>query len=119
MPAVRRRRCSPRREISPPVGGALRTITEPNLTDGGQAGFRANVKDSPAKEGIFLFDGVDEAVVRRSDPVPSNIFVPGSRYAKIFEEIGVDRSGTRVTYSATVHEASGGTPVGLFRCEGS
>lgn len=102
-----------------PGGGALRTITEPNLTDFGRAGFRANVKNSASHEGIFLFDGVDESVVLRTDPVPTNIFVPGSRYAKIFEEIGVARDGAHVTYSASVHEASGGTPLGLFRCSGS
>ena len=102
-----------------PGGGALRTITEPNLTDLSRAGFRANVKNSTSHEGIFLFDGADESVVLRTDPVPADIFAPGSRYAKIYEEIGVARDGAHVTYSASVHEASGGTPLGLFRCSGS
>ncbi len=101
-----------------PGGGEFRTITEPNLTDAGRAGFRANVKHGPDHEGVFLADGVDEAVVRGSDPVPSNIFVPGSTYRKIFEEIGVDRGGTHVTYSANVKE-SFGTKLGLFRCSGA
>jgi hypothetical protein len=102
-----------------PLGGALRTITEPNLTNGGRAGFRANVKNTgAANQGIYLFDGVDEAVVRRGDPVPTNIFLPGSTYSKIFEEIGFDRSGTWVTYSANVKEPNSGTKIGLFRCEG-
>jgi hypothetical protein len=102
-----------------PLGGTLRTITEPNLTNGGRAGFRANVKNAgAANEGIYLFDGVDEAVVRKGDAVPTNIFLPGSTYGKIFEEIGVDRGGTWVTYSANVKEPGSGTKIGLFRCEG-
>lgn len=100
-------------------GGSLRTITEPNLTDPSRAGFRANVKDDPSHEGIYLYDGVDELVVRRTSPVPADIFIPGSSYRKIFEEIGVSRSGTWVTYSATVKESGSGTRIGLFRCEGS
>ncbi len=103
------------------VGGFLRTITEPNLTNGAQAGFRANLGSSAAKEGIFLYDGVDEAVVTRSSPVPVGIFLPGSVYQKIYEEIGVSRSGTWVTYSATVKQppGNGGAKIGLFRCEGT
>jgi hypothetical protein len=101
-----------------PGGGSLRSITEPHLKNGGRAGFRANVKGE-AHEGIFLFDGVDEAVVRRPDAVPADIFIPGSTYKKIFEEIGVDRAGTWVTYSATVHEPASGSKLGLFRCNGS
>lgn len=102
-----------------PGGGALQTIVHPSLTDGGRAGFRARLSASPAHEGIFLYDGTDEAVVRRSDPVPVGIFTSGSTYRKIFEEIGVDRSGTHVTYSANVKEGSGGTLLGLLRCSGS
>ena len=102
-------------------GGAFRTITEPNLTDPSRAGFRANIKDDPlnSHEGIYLYDGVDEFVVRRTSPVPADIFIPGSSYRKIFEEIGVSRSGTWVTYSATVKETGGGSKIGLFRCEGN
>lgn len=104
-----------------PTGGFLRTITEPNLTNEPRAGFRANVAPDPDHEGIFLYDGTDEAVVTRLSPVPTGIFLPGSRYQKIFEEIGVARSGTWVTYSATVKQppGSGGAKVGLFRCHGS
>lgn len=102
-----------------PGGGALRTITEPNLTDPSRAGFRANIKDDPSHEGIYLFDGVDEFVVRRTSPVPVGIFLPGSTYQKIFEEIGVSRSGTWVTYSATVKGVGIGARIALFRCEGS
>jgi hypothetical protein len=104
-----------------PTGGTLRTITEPNLTDGARAGFRANVAPDPDHEGIFLYDGVDEAVVTRLTPVPVGLFVAGSRYQKIFEEIGVSRSGTWVTFSANVKQppGNGGTKVGLFRCEGT
>lgn len=103
------------------VGGFLRTITEPNLTNGAQAGFRANLGNTAAKEGIFLYDGVDEAVVTRLSPVPVGLFLPGSVYQKIYEEIGVSRSGTWVTYSATVKgpPGSGGAKIGLFRCEGT
>ena len=103
------------------VGGFLRTITEPNLTNGAQAGFRANLGNTPAKEGIFLYDGVDEAVVTKSSTVPTGLFLPGSVYQKIYEEIGVSRSGTWVTYSATVKQppGNGGAKIGLFRCEGS
>jgi hypothetical protein len=103
------------------VGGFLRTITEPNLTNGAQAGFRANLGNTAAKEGIFLYDGVDEAVVTKSSAVPVGIFLPGSSYAKIYEEIGVSRSGTWVTYSATVKQppGNGGAKIGLFRCEGT
>ncbi|MCC6847022.1 MAG: hypothetical protein IT294_00875 [Deltaproteobacteria bacterium] len=104
-----------------PTGGGLRTITEPSLTDGARAGFRANVAPDPDHEGIFLYDGIDEAVVTRLSAVPAGIFLPGSKYQKIFEEIGVSRSGAWVTYSATVKQppGSGGSKVGLFRCEGS
>ncbi len=104
-----------------PTGGSLRTITEPSLTDGARAGFRANVAPDPDHEGIFLYDGVDEAVVTRLSAVPVGIYLPGSRYQKIFEEIGVSRSGTWVTYSASVKQppGSGGAKLGLFRCEGS
>jgi len=106
---------------STPVGGSLRTITEPSLTDGSRAGFRANIANDPDHEGIFLYDGVDEAVVTRLSPVPVGIFLPGSIYKKIFEEIGVSRSGTWVTYSALVKQppGSGGAKIGLFRCEGT
>lgn len=104
-----------------PTGGALKTITEPSLTDGSRAGFRANVAPDADHEGIFLYDGVDEAVVTRLSTVPTGVFLPGSKYQKIFEEIGVSRSGTWVTYSATVKQppGSGGAKTGLFRCEGS
>ncbi len=104
-----------------PTGGTLRTITEPSLTDGARAGFRANVAPDPDHEGIFLYDGVDEAVVTRLSFVPVGVFPAGSRYQKIFEEIGVSRSGTWVTYSANVKQppGGGGTKLGLFRCEGS
>jgi hypothetical protein len=106
---------------SAPTGGSLRTITEPSLTDGARAGFRANIKSDPSHEGIFLYDGVDEAVVLRTSTVPPGIFLPGSIYQKIFEEIGVSRSGTWVTYSASVKQppGNGGAKVGLFRCEGT
>jgi hypothetical protein len=106
---------------SAPSGGAFRTITEPNLTDDGRAGFRANVKNHPSHEGIFLYDAVDEAVVVRTSAVPVGEFLPGSVYQKIYEEIGVSRSGTQVTYSANVKQppGTGGAKVGLFRCEGS
>jgi hypothetical protein len=106
---------------STPVGGFLRTITEPSLTDDARAGFRANIGKDADHEGIFLYDGVDEAVVTRSSTVPVGIYLPGSVYKKIFEEIGVSRSGTWVTYSALVKQppGSGGSKIGLFRCEGS
>ena len=95
--------------------------SEPSLTDGSRAGFRANIANDPDHEGIFLYDGVDEAVVTRLSPVPVGIFLPGSIYQKIFEEIGVSRSGTWVTYSALVKQppGSGGAKIGLFRCEGT
>ncbi|MCC6765983.1 MAG: hypothetical protein IT293_15095 [Deltaproteobacteria bacterium] len=104
-----------------PTGGTLRTITEPNLTDGARAGFRANVAPDPDHEGVFLYDGVDEAVVTRLSAVPVGMYLPGSRYQKIFEEIGVSRSGAWVTYSANVKQppGSGGTKAGLFRCGGA
>ncbi len=103
-----------------PVGGSLRAITEPSLTDGSRAGFRANLANDPDHEGIFLYDGVDEAVVTRISIVPTGIYLPGSIYKKIYEEIGVSRAGNWVTYSASVKQppGSGGSKVGLFRCEG-
>jgi hypothetical protein len=58
--------------------------------------------------------------VTRITPVPVGIYLPGSRYGKIYEEIGVSRAGNWVTYSASVKQppGSGGSKVGLFRCEG-
>ena len=102
-----------------PGGGEFKTITQPNLTDGGSAGFRAHISLSATHDGIFLFDGTDESVVVRSDPVPTDIFSAGAVYRKIFEEIGVAHSGVHVTYSANVRETDVGTKVGLFRCAGS
>ncbi|MEB2283554.1 MAG: hypothetical protein B6D46_07270 [Polyangiaceae bacterium UTPRO1] len=79
---------------------------------------------APGGSTCACFDGVaridaagNVAFVAR----PSGIFLPGSTYRKIFEEIGVSRSGTWATYSANVKQppGSGGAKLGLFRCEGS
>ena len=102
-----------------PPSGVLRTITEPSLTDGGPAPASAPTSKARPGAGIFLYDGVDEAVVLNASPVPTDIYLPGSIYRKIFEEIGIARSGTWVTYSATVDQPGVGTRLGLFRCEGS
>ena len=65
-----------------------------------------------------------EKVVLDTDPVPADLFAPRTFYTKINpgnhktnEEIGVDRSGTRLTYSARVRDPA--NQVGLFRCAGS
>ena len=101
-----------------PLGGTAQTITHPGLTDAGRAGVRMRVKGDAAKHGIYLVGGTDEAVVRKTDPVPAGtLFIAPASYVKIYEEVGVDRSGTRLTYSAKVR--NGVQPrgaVGLFRC---
>src|SRR5262245_56887018 len=38
-----------------PSGGTFRTITNPNLTDGNRAGFRAHIDNDPSAQGVFLF----------------------------------------------------------------
>jgi hypothetical protein len=114
---------------APIVGGSLKAVAAAGVTDGDRAAVGAKASGGLAKTGVFLFDATagDDKVVASNDLVPTDTFGPNSSYVKINlphpkrnEGIGVDRSGTWVTYSAKVKDTVG-TPsaAGVFRCEGT
>lgn len=112
--------------FAPTSGGSIKTLAPAGVTDGDRVAIGARTRGGAAKTGIYLFDGTDEKVVDSSDDAPTDAFGPNSFYAKINpgnrknnEGIGVDRSGTWVSYTAKVKDTLG-TPnkSGVFRCEG-
>lgn len=113
-------------DFAPGSGGSLVRLSQPSLTDGGRAGIGARVKDGTSRTGLFLFDGADEPVVLETDAVPMDLF-GAALYKRINVgtskargEIGFDRSGTFVTYSAKVNDSVAPRgKLGLFRCQGS
>ncbi len=110
-----------------PGGGSLKSLAPGGVTDGDRAGIGARIASGTAKTGIFLFGAGDEAVVRDGDLAPNDQFGPNSFYTKINpgnrktnEEVGVDRSGTWLAYTARVYDTIGPPgKAGLFRCNGS
>jgi len=101
--------------------GFLKTLAQPGgLSNGDQAGFRSKVKQSSASQGVFVYDGVDEPIVLRTQGVPTDQFGFATSYRKIFEDTGLDRSGTQATHSAKVKDTnSPPSNAGLFRCTGA
>jgi hypothetical protein len=109
--------------------GTLKSVAFGSLTDDDRAAVGVRVKGGEGavpRTGIFMYGGAPDTVVldRDTPPPPFSVF---SRYTKIqtggqkvHEEIGNDRSGTRVVFEANVH--SGVPPrgrAGVFRCTGS
>jgi hypothetical protein len=100
--------------------GFLKTIAFSHLTDGGRQAFRGRINSGSARFGIFIVGGTPDAVVLNTSPVPTDSFGAGSSYRTIEEDFGVDRSGTRLTFSAKVHDTVvPKSKIGLFRCSGS
>ena len=100
--------------------GFLKTIAFSHLTDGGRQAFRGRLRSGSARFGIFIAGGTPDAVVLNTSPVPTDAFGAGSSYRTIEEDFGVDRSGTKVTFSAKVHDTVvPKSKIGLFRCSGS
>ncbi len=100
--------------------GFLRTIAFSHLTDGGRQAFRGRLRSGTARFGIFLVGGAPDVVALNTSPVPTDLFGAGAIYRTIEEDFGVDRSGTKVTFSAKVHDTVvPKSKIGLFRCTGS
>ncbi|HEY2387756.1 MAG TPA: choice-of-anchor tandem repeat NxxGxxAF-containing protein [Candidatus Binatia bacterium] len=100
--------------------GFLKTIAFSHLTDGGRQAFRGRLRSGTARFGIFIAGGTPDAVALNTSPVPTDSFGAGAVYRTIEEDFGVDRSGTRVTFSAKVHDTVvPKSKIGLFRCTGS
>jgi hypothetical protein len=99
--------------------GTIKNIPHGWLTDLDQSAFRGKVKGDTVKHGIFLFDGVTEAVVLNTTPVPDDSWGMPATYRNIDEAIGVSRSSTQVAFSAKVKDNTA-TPsgTGLFLCTG-
>lgn len=105
---------------APGTTGFLRTIAFAHLTDGGRQAFRARLRSGTARAGIFLVGGGSDVVVLDTTPVPTDLFGPGATYRTIEEDFGIDRSGTKVTFSAKTRDSvAPRSKIGLFRCSGS
>ena len=109
--------------------GTLKSVAFGSLTDGDRTAVGIRVKGGEGtapRTAIFMYDGAPDTVVLDRDAPPPP-FVTFSRYRrietgaqKVHEEIGNDRSGTRVVFGASVHSAVQPTGrAGVFRCTGS
>lgn len=104
-----------------PLGaGGIKTLGPGGLTDPGGIAFRSKLVKGSAKQGIFVFGGSQDTVVTTNSAPPLDAYGVGSRYKRLEEDPGVDRSGTRVAFVAKVKDSNppGGKP-GVFRCTGS
>ncbi len=105
---------------APNTTGYIRTIAFSHLTDTNRQAFRGRIKAGASRDGIFIVGGGSDTVVIDTDPVPTDLFGPGSAYRRVNEDFGIDRSGQHVTYSAKVRDTvAPKSKIGLFRCVGS
>jgi len=106
-------------DAAPRSGGTLKTFPKMGgITNTQAVGIRAKIRNGTAKQGVFIFDGSDDAAVLDTDPVPSDLWGTTAAYRLINEETGVSSSGTWVTFSAKVKDQQTPSGTGLFRCHG-
>lgn len=109
--------------------GVFTTVAFGSLTNGDRAAIGVRIRGGEgfaARGGVFVYGGTPDKVVVDTDDPPAP-FAAGSEYGKIDpgaqrpqEEIGNDRSGTRVVFGATVRSAEQPRGrAGIFRCAGS
>jgi len=104
----------------PGTTGFLKTIAFSHLTDGGRQAFRGRIRSGTSRFGIWIVGGTPDVVALNTSPVPTDLFGAGAAYRTIEEDFGVDRSGTKVKFSAKVHDTVvPKSKIGLFRCSGS
>jgi hypothetical protein len=106
-------------DTAPVSGGLIKTVGPiGGISDTDAVGFRGKVTHGSAKQGVFIFDGTDEAAVLNTSTVPNDLWGTTAIYKNIDEDIGVSRSGGWVTFSAKVKDQQTPSGTGLFRCHG-
>ena len=106
-------------DTAPVSGGSIKTIAHiGGISNTNAVAFRGKVTHGTAKQGVFVFDGSDDAAVLNTSTVPTDQWGTTAAYKKINEDTGFALSGTWVTFSAKVRDHQTPSGTGLFRCHG-
>jgi hypothetical protein len=93
-----------RRGDGSPAGGSIGKITGFDLSDDDRVFFRSSISTSPARFGVFAFDGSSETVLVKTSAPPAGTFAPGAVFSNLSTP-GVSKDGGYVGLYAKVRDA--------------
>jgi hypothetical protein len=104
---------------APDTSGFLRRFEAHRLADTDAVYTKAKVQKSPAKQGVFVYDGTPEAALLKSDPAPTDAFGPGSTFRGLKGRgMGISADGSQLAITALVRDTvPPGKKRAVLRCE--
>jgi hypothetical protein len=106
-------------DAAPDTSGFLRRFDSHRLADTDAVYAKAKVQKSPAKQGVFVYDGTPEAALLKSDPAPTDAFGPGSSFRGLKGRgMGIAADGSQLAITALVRDTvPPGKKRAVVRCE--
>ena len=103
-------------EVAPGTTGFVGRIDRQDVADGDVVFVKGGIQAGTAKSGVFQYDGTPDAVLLNTDPVPTDQFGVGSRYARLVL-LAVSGSGNRIAVTARVKDTVvPRNKIGVLRC---
>ena len=103
-------------EVAPGTTGFVGRIDRQDIADGDVVFVKGGIQAGTAKTAVFQYDATPDVALLNTDPVPTDQFGVGSRYARLVL-LAASRSGNRIAVTARVKDTVvPRNKIGVLRC---